>query len=67
MGACSRAGFEQLPITVGHTQAVRTLDAHHSDPFDRLLIAQSAVEGCTIATRDPVFVRYGVPTRWNGD
>ncbi|MEO7477324.1 MAG: PIN domain-containing protein, partial [Gemmatimonadales bacterium] len=33
---------------------------HHRDPFDRMLVAQAAVEGLTLVTRDPVFARYGV-------
>lgn len=64
VGACRRSGFEQLPVTVGHTQATRQLEMHHRDPFDRMLIAQSIIEGCTIVSRDRTFGLYGVPRMW---
>jgi len=34
-----------LPITLPHVLAVQNLPFHHTDPFDRLLIAQAIVEG----------------------
>jgi PIN domain nuclease of toxin-antitoxin system len=34
---------------------------HHHDPFDRMLIAQAAVESITPVTADPAFAAYGVP------
>ena len=37
---------------------------HHRDPFDRLLIAQTRVEGLTLVSCDPHFPPYGVPLRW---
>lgn len=58
--ACVDAGFEELPVTFSHAEAVTRLKRVHRDPFDRLLVAQARVEGLTIVTRDPVFVRYGV-------
>jgi PIN domain nuclease of toxin-antitoxin system len=30
----------------------------HKDPFDRILIAQSMVEGITLLTADPLVARY---------
>jgi PIN domain nuclease of toxin-antitoxin system len=41
--------------------ALRTLPAIHRDPFDRMLIAQTLVEGVKIVTRDPEIVKYPVP------
>lgn len=58
------AGFGQLAIKTGHVWAVRGLEPIHSDPFDRLLIAQALGEGMTFATSDRELGRYGVPTRW---
>lgn len=52
--------FTPLAITAEHAQAVATLPLHHSDPFDRLLIAQARLEGLTIMTADPQFPAYGV-------
>jgi PIN domain nuclease of toxin-antitoxin system len=34
------------------------------DPFDRLLVAQAAVEDVPLVTRDPGVVAHGVPTLW---
>jgi PIN domain nuclease of toxin-antitoxin system len=55
-------GFEPLGITFGHAVAAGRLPPHHSDPFDRMLIAQAQLEGLTIVTRDPVFDNYPVAT-----
>jgi PIN domain nuclease of toxin-antitoxin system len=43
--AMASAGFVELPVTWDHACAVRSLNAHHLDPFDRLLIVQSRIEG----------------------
>jgi len=40
---------------------VRNLPDLHRDPFDRLLIAQAAVEGCKFVTRDSLALQYGLP------
>ena len=50
------------PLAIQFTHAVRvsSLPFHHRDPFDRLLIAQSQVEGIPIVTADPAFRRYDV-------
>ena len=59
-----RNGFEVLPAELPHLSRLLTMPFHHRDPFDRLQIAQAAVEGMTIVTRDPEFPKYGVPTLW---
>ncbi|MEP7176257.1 MAG: type II toxin-antitoxin system VapC family toxin [Gemmatimonadales bacterium] len=58
--AASESGFLELPITFGHAEQVTALPPHHRDPFDRMLVAQAAVEGLTLVTRDPVFALYGL-------
>jgi PIN domain nuclease of toxin-antitoxin system len=55
---------EMLTITASHANATGELPLHHSDPFDRLLIAQAKLEGCAILTRDRAFGAYGVPVVW---
>ncbi len=55
-----RSGVLGLPIEHAHALAVGALPAHHRDPFDRLLIAQSQIESLAILTADPVFERYEV-------
>ena len=54
-------GFLELPITIRHGEAVRTLPMIHRDPFDRLLVAQSIVEGLTLVTSDSRLIQYGIP------
>ena len=56
--------FTRLAVEFEHAEAVRTLPLHHSDPFDRLLIAQSIVEGATLVTHDQAFESYKVATLW---
>jgi PIN domain nuclease of toxin-antitoxin system len=56
-------GFVELAITGEHAVAIDQLPPLHKDPFDRLLIAQSIVEGITLITADPVVARYPAPVR----
>ena len=58
--AASDSGFLELPVTLRHAERVTGLPPHHRDPFDRMLVAQAAVEELTLVTRDPIFARYGV-------
>lgn len=57
------SGYQELSITSEHTVAVDGLPAIHKDPFDRLLVAQSLVEGITLATVDEVLAQYPAPIR----
>ena len=56
-----RSGFFTLPITLPHAFAVGGLPPHHSDPFDRMLIAQAQIEGFHVVTADTAFAAYSVP------
>jgi PIN domain nuclease of toxin-antitoxin system len=51
-------GYIELPITSAHTAAIDTLPPIHKDPFDRLLIAQSIIEGITLLTVDTLVAQY---------
>jgi PIN domain nuclease of toxin-antitoxin system len=53
--------IEVLPVAASHALAVRDLPALHRDPFDRMLVAQAAVEGLVLATRDEQIQRYDIP------
>lgn len=55
-------GFSDLPIIAEHAQLSATLPDHHTDPFDRLLIAQAQFEGLVLLTRDKLMTKYNVPT-----
>ncbi len=50
-----------LAVTVPHATAAGALPAHHSDPFDRMLIAQAHLESLTLMTHDARLRDYGVP------
>jgi PIN domain nuclease of toxin-antitoxin system len=54
-------GFLQIPVTAAVAQTSARLPWHHSDPFDRVLIAQAMEHGLEVATRDAVIGSYGVP------
>ena len=57
-------GFQELPVTISHARAAARLPSFHKDPFDRVLIAQAAIEGATIVSSDRVFAAYAVPVLW---
>jgi len=56
-------GYDELPITGEHAVALDGLPPIHKDPFDRMLIAQSMVEGITLLTADPLIAQYPAPIR----
>lgn len=53
-----------LPVQLEHILRLDDLASHHKDPFDRILIAQASVEGCSIVSHDRVFTQYSVPIIW---
>ena len=53
-----------LPITLDHVLRVETLDLHHRDPFDRILVAQSIEENLPVLTADPLLERYPIRRIW---
>jgi PIN domain nuclease of toxin-antitoxin system len=56
-------GYLELPITSEHAVAIDGLPPIHKDPFDRLLVAQSMVEGITLLTADPLVAQYPAPVQ----
>jgi PIN domain nuclease of toxin-antitoxin system len=61
--ALAPSGFDELPVTGEHAARVATLPAHHRDPFDRLLVAQSLIEGLVLLTSDEQLAPYGEVVR----
>ena len=58
-------GFSLLPIEFAHTSALCTLEFHHGDPFDRLIIAQALVENLVAISKDKNFTKYdGLQLIW---
>ena len=57
------SGYVELPIFSAHATAVESLPPIHKDPFDRLLVAQSLVEGIVLLTTDATVAQYGGSVR----
>lgn len=47
-----KSGFQSLSITPEHAQLAGSWDVNHRDPFDRMLAAQSKLEGLKLASTD---------------
>ncbi len=62
--AVSAHAVSVLPVTLAHGLHAGGLKFHHKDPFDRLLIAQSELDGLPVATPDAIFRRYRIETVW---
>jgi len=58
------SGIESLDIDEESALHAGKLPGLHSDPFDRMLVAQAIVHGLTILTPDPEIERYGVRVLW---
>jgi PIN domain nuclease of toxin-antitoxin system len=52
--------FETLEITASHALLAGGLAPHHSDPFDRMMIAQARAENLTLVSVDERFPQYDV-------
>lgn len=57
-------GFDLLAILPEHAIRAGSYPAKHADPFDRILAAQSELEGLPLVTRDPAFAAFPCETRW---
>jgi len=52
-------------VSAVHALLAGRLDWNHSDPFDRMLAAQTMIESLVIITGDPAFTGcQGVPALW---
>jgi PIN domain nuclease of toxin-antitoxin system len=52
--------FRELPFTIAHASALRSLPPIHQDPFERMLVAQAQVESMTLVTRDRLLPKYPI-------
>ena len=57
-------GFEELPITHREARQAGALPDLHSDPFDRMLIAQALALDLPLVSLETLFDRYGVTRIW---
>ena len=58
------SGFHRLAIAFEHAEAAGALPRHHADPFDRMLLAQAILEGCTLVSHDRALEPYGAAMLW---
>jgi PIN domain nuclease of toxin-antitoxin system len=58
------AGAQALAVTLDHAAAAEHLPWHHRDPFDRLLVAQAAIERAVLVSHDEALAPYGVTLVW---
>ncbi len=57
-------GFNQLPVTSEHADFAGLIESSHSDPWDRLLAAQSHIEQLTLVSIDSKMSSLGVKAYW---
>ena len=57
--AIAASGFLVLGVRAAHAAGIARLAPHHSDPFDRLLVAQALAEPLRLLTADAALVPYG--------
>lgn len=62
--AIVRHRLELMPITLQHLYYTDNLENHHRDPFDRLLIAQAAVEQIALISADKIIDSYNIQRIW---
>ena len=57
---CRRRCFDELAVSFEHAETAGRLPLHHSDPFDRMLIAQAIADDLELVSRDVAFGDYEV-------
>lgn len=55
---CKQAGIISLPIVEKHVFELKNLSNIHSDPFDRILLAQASSENYILMTHDEKIANY---------
>lgn len=64
LGRVDDLGVTYLPISRNNIVAAAVLPHHHSDPFDRVLIAQALEQDLTLVSVDRYMGEYGVKLFW---
>ena len=57
-------GFSVLDVRLDHALEVSVLPLIHSDPFDRLLVAQCICDRLTLISRDDALRKYSINILW---
>lgn len=53
------AGCNELPLSADHCAVIDKMGAYHSDPIDRMILAQAKAEGMMLISHDRQFPQYG--------
>jgi PIN domain nuclease of toxin-antitoxin system len=61
---CAGQRFDLLAVTFAHGERAGSWPQPHGDPFDRMLAAQSAIEGMPLATNDTQIEAFGISIIW---
>jgi PIN domain nuclease of toxin-antitoxin system len=56
--------FENLEISAEHALKAGMLNGEHRDPFDRMLSAQSLIEGIPLLSKDAKLDQFGIARIW---
>ncbi|MEO8102756.1 MAG: type II toxin-antitoxin system VapC family toxin [Betaproteobacteria bacterium] len=62
---CKLNRFQLLPISLDAIAMVEVLPPHHSDPFDRLLVAECLHQKIPIVSSDSVLGKYRISRIWS--
>ena len=57
-------GFDHLAVSYRHAIKAGGFDIEHRDPFDRMLAAQSIIEGATLVTDDAAMKLFRAKCLW---
>ena len=57
-------GFDHLAVSYRHAIKAGGFDIEHRDPFDRMLAAQSIIEGATLVTDDAAMKLFRAKCFW---
>lgn len=57
-------GFDLLSVSVEHARVAGLMSGEHRDPFDRMLIAQSQIEGIVLISNEKIFDQFGIRRIW---
>jgi PIN domain nuclease of toxin-antitoxin system len=53
-----------LEVSFEYTKQLISLELHHRDPFDRMIISQSIIENLTVISKDKNFSLYPIKPLW---
>jgi len=63
-GDIMNGGFKELPLAISAIDVLESLEYHHKDPFDRIIVASAVSENLLLVTGDEIFKGYSVDILW---